>query len=163
MTTAPNAPPSFGNSSNRQESSPPTASRTGRTCGNAPHLLIPTSHPGPCCCCTPSRNDSGGKPNTPPRNWASANHPATVRQLTIKLLERGEATVEKYLSVPETAEYLNTSERFVRRLIAERRIAFHHVGRHVRLALSDLDLWLASSRVEAIDPDDVRRHLGRVA
>jgi len=48
-------------------------------------------------------------------------------------------------------------------LIAERRIAFHHVGRHVRLALSDLDLWLASSRVEAIGLDDVRRHLGRVA
>ena len=30
-------------------------------------------------------------------------------------------------------------------------------------ALSDVDLWLASSRVEAIDLDDVRRHLGRVA
>jgi excisionase family DNA binding protein len=71
--------------------------------------------------------------------------------------------VETYLSVAETAEYLNTSERFVRRLIAERRIAFHHVGRHVRVALSDLDLWLASSRVEAINPDDVRRRLGRVA
>ena len=71
--------------------------------------------------------------------------------------------METYLSVVETAEYLNTSERFVRRLIAERRIAFHHVGRHVRFALSDLDLWLASSRVEAINPDDVRRHLGRVA
>jgi excisionase family DNA binding protein len=71
--------------------------------------------------------------------------------------------VETYLSVVETAEYLNTSERFVRRLIAERRIAFHHVGRHVRFALSDLDFWLASSRVEAINPDDLRRHLGRVA
>jgi excisionase family DNA binding protein len=71
--------------------------------------------------------------------------------------------VETYLSVAETAEYLNTSERFVRRLITERRIAFHHVGRHVRFALSDLDLWLASRRVEAINPDDVRRHLGRVA
>ena len=71
--------------------------------------------------------------------------------------------METYLSVAETAEYLNTSERFVRRLIAERRIAFHHVGRYVRFALSDLDLWLRSSRVEAINPDDVRRHLGRVA
>lgn len=71
--------------------------------------------------------------------------------------------MEKYLSVPETAEYLNTSERFVRRLIAERRVAFHHVGRHVRFALSDLDDWLASGRVEAIHSADVRRHLGRVA
>ncbi len=56
--------------------------------------------------------------------------------------------MEKYLTVSETAEYLNTSERFVRRLVAERRIAFHHVGRHVRLALSDLDSWMAAGRVE---------------
>ena len=58
--------------------------------------------------------------------------------------------MQKYLSVPATAEYLNTSERFVRRLIAERRIAFHHVGRHVRIALADLDSWLADARVEPI-------------
>jgi excisionase family DNA binding protein len=43
--------------------------------------------------------------------------------------------VQKYLTVSETAEYLNTSERFVRRLIAERRIAFHHVGRDCRRQL----------------------------
>jgi len=71
--------------------------------------------------------------------------------------------VETYLSVAETAEYLNTSERFVRRLIAERRIAFHHVGRHIRFALSDVDLWLASSRVEAIKSDNVRRQLAQAA
>jgi excisionase family DNA binding protein len=56
--------------------------------------------------------------------------------------------VENYLNV--LAAYLNTSERFVRRLVAERRIAFHHVGRHVRFALSDLDEWLAAGRVEPI-------------
>jgi excisionase family DNA binding protein len=56
--------------------------------------------------------------------------------------------VKSYLTVSETAEYLNTSERFVRRLIAERRIAFHHVGRHVRVALSDVEAWLATRRVE---------------
>jgi excisionase family DNA binding protein len=56
--------------------------------------------------------------------------------------------VDSYLTVSETAEYLNTSERFVRRLIAERRIAFHHVGRHVRVALSDVEEWLATQRVE---------------
>jgi excisionase family DNA binding protein len=163
MTTGPSGARLFGNSSNKPASSPLTAPTTGHTCGNAPDPPTPTSHPGPCYCCTPWPSDSDGKPSTPLRNWPSANHSATVRQLTIKLLERGEGAVEKYLSVPETAEYLNTSERFVRRLIAERRIAFHHIGRHVRLALSDLDLWLVSSRVEAIDLDDVRRHLGRVA
>ena len=40
--------------------------------------------------------------------------------------------------------YLNTSVRFVRRLIAERRIAFHKVGAHVRLALP---IWTHSSRL----------------
>jgi excisionase family DNA binding protein len=56
------------------------------------------------------------------------------------------------LTVPETAEYLNTSERFVRRLIAERRVAFHRVGRHVRFAVFDLDAWLAMCRVEPAPP-----------
>lgn len=61
-------------------------------------------------------------------------------------------TMEIYLSVPQTAEYLSTSERFVRRLIAERRVAFHRVGRHVRFRLSDLDAWLDAQRVEARRP-----------
>ena len=53
-----------------------------------------------------------------------------------------------YLRVPEAAEYLNTSERFVRRLISERRIAFHHVGRHVRIAVDDLEAFMQAGRVE---------------
>ena len=56
----------------------------------------------------------------------------------------------KYLTVPEAAEYLNTSDRFVRRLIAERRIAFHHVGRHVRLSVVDLEAFVAAGRVDPI-------------
>lgn len=56
--------------------------------------------------------------------------------------------MEKYLNVPETAAYLNTSERFVRRLIEERRIAFHRLGRHVRLTRTDLDSFIAAGRVE---------------
>lgn len=67
--------------------------------------------------------------------------------------------MEKYLTVSETAVYLNTSERFVRRLIAERRIAFHHVGRHVRLSMSDLDAWLAASRVEPQTAEMIWRDL----
>jgi excisionase family DNA binding protein len=53
-----------------------------------------------------------------------------------------------YLTVPEAAQYLNTTVRFVRRLIEERRIAFHRLGRHVRLARADLDVFIATSRVE---------------
>jgi excisionase family DNA binding protein len=69
--------------------------------------------------------------------------------------------METYLTVRETADYLNTSDRFVRRLIAERRIAFHHVGRHVRLAVSDLDAWLAAGRVEPLTRRDVRQQMVR--
>ena len=71
--------------------------------------------------------------------------------------------MQKYLTVVETAAYLNTSERFVRRLITERRIAFHHVGRHVRFALSDLDRWLAAGRVEPITTSSVSPRLRKVA
>ena len=71
--------------------------------------------------------------------------------------------MQKYLTVPETAAYLNTSERFVRRLISQRRIAFHHVGRHVRFALTDLDEWLAASRVEPLSTDAIVRELRSVA
>jgi len=71
--------------------------------------------------------------------------------------------VQRYLTVSETAAYLNTSERFVRRLIAERRIAFHHVGRHVRFAITDLDAWLATCRVDPLHTNSVVRQLRGVA
>ena len=38
------------------------------------------------------------------------------------------------LTVEQAAERLNTKPRFIRRLIAERRIEFHRVGRHVRIS-----------------------------
>jgi excisionase family DNA binding protein len=53
-----------------------------------------------------------------------------------------------YLTVQEAADYLNTSVRFVRRLIEERRIAFHKVGRHVRLRQADLEAYVNAGRVE---------------
>lgn len=58
--------------------------------------------------------------------------------------------MSKYLTVAEAALYLNTSVRFVRRLIAERRIAFHKIGAHVRLAVADLDAFIRAGRVEPI-------------
>ena len=53
------------------------------------------------------------------------------------------------LTVEQAAERLGTSERFVRRLIAERRIAYVRVGRHVRIADADLASFVAAGRVEA--------------
>jgi excisionase family DNA binding protein len=57
--------------------------------------------------------------------------------------------MDKLLTVEEAAERLGTSVRFLRRLIAERRIAFVRVGRHVRIDPADLDAFIAAGRVEA--------------
>jgi excisionase family DNA binding protein len=65
--------------------------------------------------------------------------------------------LEKYFTVLEAAKYLNTSDRFVRRIIAERRIAFHRVGRHVRISLLDLDEFLKAGRVEPMTAAEVWR------
>jgi excisionase family DNA binding protein len=56
--------------------------------------------------------------------------------------------MERLLTVDEAAERLGTSARFIRRLIAERRIAYTKLGRHVRIAARDLDAFVASGRVE---------------
>ena len=45
------------------------------------------------------------------------------------------------------AARLGTSTRFIRRLIAERRIRFFKVGRHVRILSTDLDAFLANGEV----------------
>jgi excisionase family DNA binding protein len=56
--------------------------------------------------------------------------------------------MERLLTVDQAAERLGTSARFIRRLIAERRIAYTKLGRHVRIAVRDLDAFVASGRVE---------------
>jgi len=53
------------------------------------------------------------------------------------------------LTVEEAAARLGTTVRFVRRLVAERRIPYHKVGRHVRIAEADLASFVAAGRVEA--------------
>ena len=55
---------------------------------------------------------------------------------------------DRLLTVEETADRLGTSVRFVRRLVAERRIAFVKVGRHVRLDPTDVEAFIAARRVE---------------
>jgi len=56
--------------------------------------------------------------------------------------------LDRLFTVEEAAERLGTSTRFVRRLIFERRIAFVKVGRHVRIASTDLDAYIRAGRVE---------------
>ena len=54
------------------------------------------------------------------------------------------------LGVLDVADRLGTSERFVRRLVAERRVPFHKVGKYVRFDPRDIEAWLAAHRVESI-------------
>lgn len=60
----------------------------------------------------------------------------------------GVTVVSDLLTVDEAAAALNTPPRFVRRLIAERRIVFHRIGRHIRIAARDLEAFVAAGRVE---------------
>lgn len=56
----------------------------------------------------------------------------------------------RLLTAEEVTERLNTSVRFPRRLIAERRIFFVHVGRNVRIPEAALDAFIAAGLVEPI-------------
>lgn len=56
------------------------------------------------------------------------------------------------LSVDQAADYLNINERFVRRLINERRLPFVTVGSLVPARRSALDQWLAAAEVPAVRP-----------
>jgi excisionase family DNA binding protein len=56
--------------------------------------------------------------------------------------------MDRLLTVEQAGVALGTGPRFVRRLIAERRIRFHKLGRHVRIAEDDLATFIASGTVE---------------
>jgi len=58
---------------------------------------------------------------------------------------------------------MNMSVRYVRRLVAERRIAFHKMGRAVRLQVADVDAYVATGRVEPITSSAVWRDARSVA
>lgn len=59
-----------------------------------------------------------------------------------------ERTAPVLLDVDQVAARLGTKPRFIRRLIAERRIEFHKVGRHVRISESALCDFIDAGRVE---------------
>jgi excisionase family DNA binding protein len=57
----------------------------------------------------------------------------------------------RLLTVAEAAERLGTTERFPRRLIAERRITFVKLGSHVRIPETALDDLITASTVPAAE------------
>ncbi len=63
----------------------------------------------------------------------------------------GQSPAERLLTVAEAAELLNTSQRFPRRLIEERRIRFVRIGsRHVRIPESALREFIEAGLVEPV-------------
>ena len=63
-------------------------------------------------------------------------------------------TASRLVAVEAAAERLSTSPRFIRRLIAERRIEFVKVGRQVRISESALDDFLRSYVVQPMTTRD---------
>ena len=59
--------------------------------------------------------------------------------------------MERLLNVAQVAEILGTTERFPRRLIAERRIRFVKLGAHVRIPESALDNFVTAGTVATIE------------
>ncbi|WP_040704070.1 helix-turn-helix domain-containing protein [Nocardia takedensis] len=56
----------------------------------------------------------------------------------------------EYLTVDQAAEYLGTGVRFIRRIVAERRVVFYKVGNHVRFKAADLEAFAQAGRVEPV-------------
>jgi excisionase family DNA binding protein len=61
------------------------------------------------------------------------------------------------LTIEEVAAMLNVGPRFVRRLVAKRRIAFHKVGHYVRFDVGDVAAWIAAGRVPTTAGEQRRR------
>jgi excisionase family DNA binding protein len=70
---------------------------------------------------------------------------------------------DRLLTVEAAADWLSTSPRFIRRLIADRRIEFVKVGRHVRISESALAAFIDAGRVAPITVSRVWRDPRRVA
>jgi excisionase family DNA binding protein len=76
---------------------------------------------------------------------------------------RRDQTTTALLTVEVAAKRLSTSPRFIRRLIAERRIEFVKVGRHVRLSEAALADFIDAGRVEPLTTAHTRHKMRGVA
>ncbi len=75
--------------------------------------------------------------------------PATLDPMTTRAAQDQHSDREPLLTVAQAGEYLGTGERFIRRLITERRIGFVKVGKYVRLERSTLDAFVDAARVHS--------------
>ena len=56
-----------------------------------------------------------------------------------------------YVSIDEAAAYLNVSVRFMRRLVADRRLRHFKVGKFLRFCPCDLDAFVTAGEVPCAD------------
>ena len=66
-----------------------------------------------------------------------------------RAIDQWQASGNLLVTVALAGEYLGTGERFIRRLITERRIAYVRVGKYVRLERSALDAHVDTGRVHS--------------
>lgn len=57
----------------------------------------------------------------------------------------------RLLTIDQAAERLNVTPRFIRRLIAERRIGYLKIGKFIRFHSGELDDWVERQRIEQLD------------
>ncbi|MGH9078598.1 MAG: helix-turn-helix domain-containing protein [Acidimicrobiales bacterium] len=105
---------------------------TGRVPGGGPNHLLSAEPRGVVCL-----SDDG--PAEVERRCSDQGHEPVVR---------GHEAAPVPLTLVEAAEYLNVTERYMRRLVAERRIPYFKVGRLLRFSAADLDSYFDACRVE---------------
>lgn len=71
--------------------------------------------------------------------------------------------IAELLTIEQAAERISMSARYVRRLIAERRIGFYRIGRSVRIDPIDLTAFIVAGRIEPITETTVWNDLRSVA
>lgn len=55
----------------------------------------------------------------------------------------------RVIGVDDAAAYLSVPVRFIRRLVAEKRIRYYKVGKYVRFEIRDLDAFIEENLMEA--------------
>jgi len=85
----------------------------------------------------------------------AARRVAVLAPMCGKSVSERKMIMERLLSVAEAADLLGTTARFPRRLIAERRIRFVRLGRHIRIPESAIEEFIAACTVQPITWADV--------
>jgi excisionase family DNA binding protein len=76
---------------------------------------------------------------------------------------RGVTTAERLMTADELAARLGATPRFIRRLVAERRIAYVKCGRLVRFEEAAVVAFIERNRVPPMTRAELRRPVGSVA